>query len=196
MKRCRQAALHSVSVRCDKKAIPQLLTILETGTPHNRRAAAETLGRIGGSSAIPAVLERHGAQHPTVVGALAHLRPDRNRRSRVPKWASRATTAGPAGRVALPWTRWRDRAWNRPRSPRPFRQPIRSLQEAAWWIAGRHPEWAETLGQTSSRPSLPPRTSRQDERTDLVNQLAKLARSPAIQSSWPRQLRDDSASQR
>lgn len=59
----RQAALHSISLWRDSAAAPALLGMLKRGTPHNIRAAAEALGRIGDRSAVPALLaaiEQHG----------------------------------------------------------------------------------------------------------------------------------------
>lgn len=53
----RQAALHAVSVRDDRDAIEELLPLLASPSRHNRRAAAEALGRIGDARAIPALLE-------------------------------------------------------------------------------------------------------------------------------------------
>ncbi|MCH2203088.1 MAG: HEAT repeat domain-containing protein [Fuerstiella sp.] len=52
----RQAAIHSVSVHRDHKSHTHLRAILTHGTPHNRRAAAEALGRVGSAADIPALL--------------------------------------------------------------------------------------------------------------------------------------------
>ena len=53
----RQAAIHAVSVARDEQASDLLVGLLKTSaTPHNRRAAAEALGRLGKSSAVPALL--------------------------------------------------------------------------------------------------------------------------------------------
>ena len=49
---------------------------------HNRRAAAEALGRIGDKSAVPALLEAAGAAGDRIARTFAHLRLDRDRRSR------------------------------------------------------------------------------------------------------------------
>src|SRR5262249_36752249 len=56
----RQAALHSVSVWRDREALPTLLLLLKSKSPHNQRAAAEAVGRIGDKSAVPALLEQVG----------------------------------------------------------------------------------------------------------------------------------------
>ena len=53
----RQAALHGISLHRDAEAAPQLTMLLHTGTPTDRRGAAEALGRIGDRSAVPDLLE-------------------------------------------------------------------------------------------------------------------------------------------
>src|SRR5262249_43494455 len=53
----RQVALHSVSLWRDRDAMPALLTLLKTTSAHNRRAAAEGLGRLGDSKAVRALLD-------------------------------------------------------------------------------------------------------------------------------------------
>jgi len=52
----RLAAIHSVSLWRDEGAVGQLLSVLGSGTPQLKRAAAEALGRIGDRSAVPALL--------------------------------------------------------------------------------------------------------------------------------------------
>src|SRR5262249_20534333 len=58
----RQAAIHSVSVRRDGKALGALLKLLNSTSRHNQRAAAEALGRIGDKSAVVPLLEK--LSHP------------------------------------------------------------------------------------------------------------------------------------
>src|SRR5204863_2315394 len=53
----RQAALHSISLWRDRAAVPKLLELLKGPSLHNRRGAAEALGRIGDATAVPALLE-------------------------------------------------------------------------------------------------------------------------------------------
>ena len=56
----RQAAIHSVSLRRDREAVPALVQLLRNPSLQNRRAAAEALGRIGDTSAVPALLKAVG----------------------------------------------------------------------------------------------------------------------------------------
>ena len=57
----RQAAIHSVGLWRDRAAVPRLIKLLEGSSMHNRRAAAEALGRIGEKTAVPALLAAAGA---------------------------------------------------------------------------------------------------------------------------------------
>src|SRR5262249_10657580 len=58
--------------------------------------------------------------------------------------------------------------------------PDANLKETAWWIAGRHPEWGAALsGFLRARLAVKEMTA--EQRTDLVQQLAKLARGAAGQ---------------
>src|SRR5207249_3505570 len=52
------------------------------------------------------------------------------------------------------------------------------LKETAWWIAGRHPEWAAALSGFL-RERLAVKEMTPEQRADLVQQLAKLARGAA-----------------
>src|SRR5205085_9386600 len=54
------------------------------------------------------------------------------------------------------------------------------LKETAWWIAGRHPDWGPRLSGFL-RERLVEAKSSPAEREDLLHQLTRLAKSPAIQ---------------
>src|SRR5690606_16787374 len=55
----RHVALHILSLYPVRDSVAELVELLEKGTPHDRRAAAEALGRIGDRSAVPALLASH-----------------------------------------------------------------------------------------------------------------------------------------
>ena len=55
----RQAAIHVAGLWRDKTA-SRLIELLNSPSAHNRRAAAEALGRIGDTAAVPALLEAAG----------------------------------------------------------------------------------------------------------------------------------------
>ena len=76
----RQVSLHSVSLLRDREALPRLIEMLsnETLPPHNRRVAAEAIGRIGDRSAVTALLAAAGKPHDRAARTCLDLRPDRN----------------------------------------------------------------------------------------------------------------------
>src|SRR5439155_26597720 len=53
----RQAAIHAASVWRDKKATKALISLLDSPSRHNRRAAAEALGRIGDPASSAALIK-------------------------------------------------------------------------------------------------------------------------------------------
>jgi putative heme-binding domain-containing protein len=61
------------------------------------------------------------------------------------------------------------------------------LREAAWWIAGRHPEWGGALAGVL-RQRLAAKKLAPVEGEELVRQLARFARTPAIQKLLAEQL--------
>ena len=56
----RQTAIHAASVWRDRDALPVLANLLDQGTSHNQRAAAEALGRLGDATIVPALLAACG----------------------------------------------------------------------------------------------------------------------------------------
>ena len=56
----RQAAAHSAGVRRDREAVSALIGLLQSKSLHNRRAAAEALGRTGDPKAVLAILDAAG----------------------------------------------------------------------------------------------------------------------------------------
>ena len=70
----RQAALHSVAIRRDSEALPRVLDFVNSGNPFHRRKAAEALGRIGNSSAVPALLAAAGVIREGLPDDAAALR--------------------------------------------------------------------------------------------------------------------------
>lgn len=189
----RHAALHVVSVWRDTNAVGRIqgiLTLSET-TAAMRRAAAEALGRIGGSSAVAALI--NGAEH------LAKLPEGDGRRmlehsltaALIEIGAASETSAGLASpsasvhRVALlamdqmaisglkP-----DDVWRLCYSKEP------ALRQTAWWIVGHRPELGEKLARQfhgdlffygKSLPNPDP--------VETTLRLAQLAKSPAIQKT-------------
>jgi putative membrane-bound dehydrogenase-like protein len=183
----RQTALHSVSVRRDRQALPVLLKVLQGKSAHNRRAAAEALGRIGNGAVVPALLEAAGrpadrALEHSLTYALIEIAD--------PK----ATSAGLASpnvrtrRAALIALDQMDQGGLESGAVTPqLRAADSRLREAAWWIAGRHPEWGAALAGVLSERLAARKLSPADEE-ELIGHLARFARTPAIQQLLARQL--------
>src|SRR5262249_23427037 len=141
----RQAAIHAAALWRDREAVPALVQLLKSPSRHNRRAAAEALGRIGDFEALPALFDalaedndralEHSLTYPliqigdrglTTTGAMM-VSPKVRRACLI---ALDQMTDGrlEARRVAVYLS---------------STNPV--LKEAAVWIAGRHPEWGGEL---------------------------------------------------
>lgn len=190
----RQAALHSISLWRDHDAVdPDLLRIMRTGSPHERRVAAEALGRIGDKRAVKALLEVAGQggdrflQHSLTyalieigdaVGTAEGLKSTNLLTRRAALIALDQMEGGKlAARAVLDQTAAADPG----------------LTDAAWWIASRHAEWGPDLS-AALRDRLSAKGTTADEREELTGQLAQLARSPAIQTLLADRLADNTAS--
>jgi putative membrane-bound dehydrogenase-like protein len=188
----RQAALHSVSVRRDREALPELLKTLKSESRPNRRAAAEALGRIGDKSAVPALLDAVGKlsdralEHSLTYALIEIADPegtavglkegnDRTRRAALIALDLMEGGGLKAETVAKELT-----------------SGELGMKETAWWIAGRHPEWAGALAGFL-RDRLAAKELSAAQREELVRQLARFARSPAAQELLAERLRDDAA---
>lgn len=188
----RQVAIHSAGVRRDREALPQLLSLLKRESFHNRRAAAEALGRIGDKSAVPALLEAAGEpvdrtlEHSLTFalieiadaeGTAAGLKSDNVRTRR-------------AALVALDQMGGKHLAAESVAAELSAKDS--ALKENAWWIAGRHPEWGGTLAGFL-RQRLAAKEVTPAERDDLVRQLARFAQAASVQKSLAEWLRDPAA---
>ena len=185
----RQAAIHCMALRRERRAVPKLQKILKGSSMQNRRAAAEALGRIGDKSAAPALLAALGEpcdrtlEHSLIYalieigdidGTTAGLKRDNAavRRAalialdQMPKGGMKADTVAAELASADP-----------------------RLKEAAWWIAGRHPEWAETM-TGFLRDRLTAKKFPAAEQDELARQLAKVANRGPVQKLLGEQLSD------
>jgi putative membrane-bound dehydrogenase-like protein len=189
----RQAAIHSISVCRDRDAVPLMLLLLHSPDAHNRRATAEALGRLGDAAAIRTILDALGQPHDRVLDhsltyALIEL-------DNPVKTAAGLDSAKPGiRRAALAALDQMDGGkLGAPAVTRELNSEDKALKETAWWIAGRHPEWGAALtsllGDRLKNEKLT--TSEQDE---LVRQLARFAKSPAIQDFLAKHLGDAGSS--
>jgi putative membrane-bound dehydrogenase-like protein len=188
----RQAALHGTAVRRDPQAVPALLALFWKGSAQNRRAAAEALGRIGDKRAVPILLAAADAESDrflehALIYALIEIGDAQGTAAGI-KGASARTR-----RVAMI-------ALDQMQDAKPAVKSVTDhlaatdsgLKEAAWWIASRHAEWGAELS-TALRERLAAKET-PAQRDDLVQQLARLARSPAIQTLLADRVTDASAS--
>jgi putative membrane-bound dehydrogenase-like protein len=177
----RQAAIHSVSVRRDREAVPSLIQLLNSSSLHNRRAAAEALGRIGDKSAVPGLLAalsepNDRALENSLTYALIEIADIeattaglKSANARVRRAALTALDQMEGGRLEAKLL------------TAELNVDDPKLKETAWWIAGRHPEWALAVAgflreRLSAADKLAP--AAQDE---LVQHLTRFAANKAIQ---------------
>ncbi|MHB1422791.1 MAG: PVC-type heme-binding CxxCH protein [Gemmataceae bacterium] len=177
----RQAAIHSVSVRRDRQAVSALIELLKSTSLHNRRAAAEALGRIGDKSAVPALLDalskptdralEHSLTYALleIADAQATAAGLDSENAFVRRAALTALDQMEGGRLDAKSVTAELNADN----PK--------LKATAWWIAGRHPQWASTVtgflrDRLSSADKLTP-----DAQEELMRHLTRFAASKEIQ---------------
>jgi len=175
----RQASIHAVSVHRDKEAVKPLISLLQSPSLHNRRAAAEALGRIGDAAAVPAILtalsdsDSDRALDHSLTYALIEIGETPELRSAT---ANESPRVRRAALVAL------DQAGSQ-LDPQlivtHLDHPDKALRDSARWIASRHAEWGDPLASylKNRLAKLPVEA----EQPQLVELLAKLAKSPAIE---------------
>jgi putative membrane-bound dehydrogenase-like protein len=188
----RQAAIHSAGLWRDRAAVPQLVKLLEGPSMHNRRAAAEALGRTGEKTAVPALLAAastpgdRSLEH-SLTYALIEIADPESVQSALDSQDPRIL------RTALVAMDQMDGGHLEPSrigSLLASNDPV--LKETAAWIVGRHSEWAGALagvlGRRLDRPDLPTA-----ERAELEKQLGRLAQAAPIQELLANRLSNVSA---
>lgn len=188
----RQAALHSVSVRRDREALPQLLELLKGESQQNRRAAAEALGRLEDRSAVAALLAASAKPADRVVehsltyalieiaDPLAVAAGLKSKNPRTQRAALTALDQMPGGKLKAEETALLLAAADP------------ALVETAAWIVSHHADWGGTLaGYFRTRLAASKLSAK--ERTDVEEQLAQLSASPEIQELLASRLNDASS---
>jgi len=137
----RQVACHAAGLGRDREATDSLITRLRTDSPAVARASAEALGRIGDSAkAVEALLQASDtsdlALRHSATFALLEI-------GDVP--ATRLGLDSPSPMIRRAALMTLDQLEGGKLGPEVvitgFTSPSTDLKEAAWWIAGRHPEW-------------------------------------------------------
>jgi putative membrane-bound dehydrogenase-like protein len=189
----RQAAIHSASVWRDREAEGDLCRLLRGPSLHNKRAAAEALGRIGDSTAIPVLFEALGhpadrsLEHSLTYALIEIAEPDKtaggleNANPLVRRAALTALDQMDGSKLAVSMI------------TADLTSKDSKLKETAWWIAGRHAEWGDSLARflderlTASHLTEP-------ERSELIGQAARLAKSKPVQGLLMKRVADTNAS--
>jgi len=179
----RQIAIHWVSLHRDKPSVQKLIGLLGNKSAHNRRAAAEALGRIGDKLAVPYLLDATASLNTPADRMLEHSLTfalieiaDREQTGEGVK-ASSATTR----RAALIALDQMPKGGLEPQTVAALlgsTEPV--IRETAAWIVGRHPEWGDALaGYLRSRLSAESLTDA--EAGELEGQLARFAKAVSVQ---------------
>ena len=183
----RQAAAHSASVWRDARSVPALVQLLEDPSSHNRRVAAEALGRMGDTAAVPAILNaasdyRDRVLEHSLIFSLIELADCKGTRTGL---VSNNLYTRRAALIALD---------QMPRGDLTARDviPLLSsgdsvLRDTAWWVTEQHTEWAEALAgffETCLRGDMT------GECQTVTQRLARFAQDPTIQKVMTTSLDD------
>jgi len=212
----RQAAIHSIALWRDREAVPELINILKGvvkighvprgGEPRyersqaslaNRRAAAEALGRIGDPAAIPDLLAALGElkdskysdasdqvfQH-SLTYALIEI-------GDAKKLAAGLDSQNPRIRrgVLTAMDQIKDGGLNAEVISKNLDSSDLALKEAAWWIAGRHPEWGEALAGFF-RDRMGAKDISLKDKEELIHRMARFAAAAPVQEMLAERLQN------
>lgn len=187
----RLVALHLLSLYRDKGAVPELIKLLENGTPRDRRAAAEALGRVGDKAAVPALLAAHqGATDRVLQHSLTYALIEIGGKQATAKGLNDPNPL--VRRAALVALGQLKGGLTAEQAAAELSSADPSVREAAWWVVGRHPEWGDALAGFFRERFVAAATPA--ERDELAGRLAKFARSNAIAKLLADRMTDASAS--
>lgn len=177
------ASLHSISAWRDHSApASKLIQLLGSSSPALQRVAAEAIGRLGLTEAVPQLLSAAGKagvdrvlEH-SLIFALIEIG---DRPGTVKGLDSSSSGTHRAALIALDQM---DDGELKPETVTPLLAAADpALKQTASWIVSHHPEWASALAhffkERLKTASLP-----QDERAELERQLGQFARDAAIQA--------------
>ena len=185
----RHAALHAVALHRDKDALGYVKHLLGDANAHTVRGAAEALGRIGDKSATPLLLEALAKPHDRVLEhSLIYALIEIGDAEGIAKGLAHENSRVRRGAlIALDGIKT---ANLKPETvAKELSASDAALKEAAWWIAGRHPEWGGQLAGFL-RERLVAKDLKKEERAELVAQLARFSGTPAVQTMLAEKVRD------
>jgi putative membrane-bound dehydrogenase-like protein len=187
----RQAAAHSVSLWRDAQAVPILVQIIENAAPQLQRVAAEALGRIGDTSAIPALLGAASLPHDRVLEhSLIYALIEIDDPPMVRSFLRKNPVPASAQRAALIALDQMDGGALQADMITPLlasSDPV--LRKTGFWIVGHHPDWASGLAGFFRERLAAPELSA-DDRALLEQKLGEFARDPSIQDLLAGTLKD------
>lgn len=197
-----QAALHSVGMRRDAAALQSMLRFLGSTNWFHQRKAAEAMGRIGDSAAVPALLQTAGTfrEHFPSDAAAVRVHEHALIFALIEIADATATRTGLGAenpfvrRAALIALDQMDGGDLRAADVAPLlaaEDPV--LKSTAVWVAGHHAEWGEEL-TGFFRDRLRSELRSDEEQVELRRQLAVFERHPAIQELVGEALADDTLS--
>ena len=149
----RQAALHVISVWRDANAEAEVVKLLKSDSAHNRRAAAEALGRIGTAGVIEPILDPTAPIDRSLEHSLAYALIEIGDAEGI-RAAQDSLTSSFAERISLiALDQMGEGQLTAQEVIEILFRPYRSggfihggpVEEAAWWISAHHPEWAESF---------------------------------------------------
>lgn len=177
----RQAAIHSVSVRRDPEASADLVDLLRSDSSHNRRAAAEALGRIGSEAAVPALLVAAGQaadrvlEHSMIYALIEIADAEQTR-------AALASTGARSRRAALIALDQMDSGTLKPHDVVALlSSDNETLKATADWIVDRHLEWGLALVPYLREQIRLVESSAATDTVDLQARLARFAAAEPVQ---------------
>ncbi|HEX4142470.1 MAG TPA: PVC-type heme-binding CxxCH protein [Pirellulales bacterium] len=179
----RHAALSSVSLHRDREAAAQLKQIVRSGSPQDRRVAAEALGRLRDRTAVPVLLEALASpvdrfvEH-SLIYALIEIGDPESTRAALRSANSAVRRAGMIALDQMPGGNLEARlviAELGASDPR--------MQDAGWWIVSRHPQQWGGLLADRLHASLADQQQTPPQRAALKERLARFARAPGL-SNW------------
>ncbi len=189
----RRVAIHSAGLWRSKLTSPLLTLELKGPSIANCRAAAEALGRIGDPSAVPALLDAAGAATDAALRhSLTYALIEIGDPGATSAGLSHASPlARRAAMIALDQMEGGTIGFDQVRPE--LDSTDRESRDAAWWIAGHHPDWGDRLaGFLRDRLAVAGLSTA--DRAELEGRIAGLARVEAIRAMIADRLADPAAS--